>query len=274
MSVILVVDDEPLIVDMVREALVAEGHQVVPAYSGEEALEQVEKSAPDLIVLDLMLPGMDGLAVTRQLQRDARYSHVPIIMLTAKGSVEDRTAGYERGADDYIAKPFDPEELMIRVRRQLQHLNGDGSGMTGLPGSAEIERVLRERTADPDGHWAIIYVAIEHFDAFNESVSFGQGDEMIMAAASDLQQALAEEGDDDDFLGHIGSDDFVVVTRRDHAEALIKRAADLFTAQVPGFFASETVTAGAFAYTDHEGRTRHIPLADVALDFDVLEDEE
>src|SRR5690348_17100739 len=120
MSKILVVDDEPLIVEMIEDTLSSEGYEINKAYSGEEALSVIENNPPDLVLLDLMLPGMDGYEVCRQMQRDARFSHIPVIMLTAKSAIADRVSGYDRGADDYITKPFDPDELLIRVRAQIR----------------------------------------------------------------------------------------------------------------------------------------------------------
>jgi two-component system alkaline phosphatase synthesis response regulator PhoP len=117
---ILVVDDEENIRELVRYNLAREGYQVTTVGSGEEALKQASSKLPDLIVLDLMLPGMDGFAVCRQLKSDPRTAHIPIVMLTVKGEESDIVVGLELGADDYITKPFSPKVLLARLKAILR----------------------------------------------------------------------------------------------------------------------------------------------------------
>jgi two-component system phosphate regulon response regulator PhoB len=117
---ILVVDDEENIRELVRYNLAREGYQVTTVGSGEEALKQAGSKPPDLIVLDLMLPGMDGFDVCRQLKNDSRTAHIPIVMLTVKGEESDIVVGLELGADDYITKPFSPKVLLARIKAVLR----------------------------------------------------------------------------------------------------------------------------------------------------------
>jgi len=117
---ILVVDDEEDILELVRYNLVREGYQVQGALSGEEALKKVAKESFDLIVLDLMLPGIDGLEVAKQLRNDTKNQQTPIVMLTAKGEEADVVTGLELGADDYVTKPFSPRILIARIRAVLR----------------------------------------------------------------------------------------------------------------------------------------------------------
>lgn len=117
---ILVVDDEVDLVETVRFSLELEGFEVLVAHNGEEALNQARKESPDLILLDLMLPKLDGYKVCRLLKFDERYKHIPILMLTAKTQEKDRATGMETGADEYITKPFDMDELMNKVKNYLR----------------------------------------------------------------------------------------------------------------------------------------------------------
>ena len=117
---ILVVDDEEDILELIRFNLVREGYKVLCAPSGEEAMNIGQSEIPDLMVLDLMLPGIDGLEVTRVLKNDSRTKDIPIVMLTAKGEEADIVTGLELGADDYITKPFSPRVLVARVRAVLR----------------------------------------------------------------------------------------------------------------------------------------------------------
>jgi len=119
-SRVLIVEDEPDIRELVVHHLKREGYQVSAAASGEEALRQVQAVPPDLVLLDLMMPAMDGLEVCRRLRQDPATAMLPIVMLTAKGDEVDRVLGLEIGADDYIVKPFSPKELLARVRAVLR----------------------------------------------------------------------------------------------------------------------------------------------------------
>lgn len=138
---ILIVDDEEDVLELVRYNLDRNGYHVETASSGEEALTKARKKLPDLVILDLMLPGIDGLEVCRQLKRDARTDHIPIIMLTAKGEETDIVTGLELGADDYVTKPFSPKVLNARVRRILHRA-----------ASRDLEQppmTIRDLTIDP-----------------------------------------------------------------------------------------------------------------------------
>ena len=117
---ILVVDDEVDLVETVRFSLELEGYDVLVAYNGEEALNQARKENPDLILLDLMLPKLDGYKVCRLLKFDERYKHIPILMLTAKIQEKDKATGMETGANEYITKPFEMDELMKKVKNYLK----------------------------------------------------------------------------------------------------------------------------------------------------------
>jgi len=122
-ATILVVDDEEPIQELLRFNLEKEGYRVSVAKDGQEALKHVENDQPDLIVLDLMLPGMDGLEVCRKLRSNPKFQQIPIIMLTAKGEEIDKVLGLEIGADDYMTKPFSPRELLARIKARLRRLN-------------------------------------------------------------------------------------------------------------------------------------------------------
>jgi two-component system phosphate regulon response regulator PhoB len=123
---ILVVDDEEDIVELVRYNLVREGYAVVSALSGEDALKAANAQPVDLIVLDLMLPGIDGLEVARRLKRNSDTKEIPIVMLTAKGEEADIVTGLELGADDYVTKPFSPRILIARIKAVIRRQSGNG----------------------------------------------------------------------------------------------------------------------------------------------------
>lgn len=129
---IVVVEDEPDILEILRYNLEREGYEVEAITRGDDALEAVRNSPPDLLLLDLMLPGMDGLEITRLLKRSRETARIPLIMLTAKDQEVDRIVGLELGADDYLAKPFSPREVVLRVKAVLRRSNGSGDGAEKL----------------------------------------------------------------------------------------------------------------------------------------------
>lgn len=152
MNKILVVEDEPDILEMVRYNLVQAGLDVETAEDAESALQYIRDVLPDLIVLDLMLPGIDGLDMCRQLKQDARTRPVPILMLTARKEEVDRIVGLELGADDYVVKPFSPRELVLRVRAILKRSQSNGH----LPPHAEISLRSGPLSIDKGAHQALL----------------------------------------------------------------------------------------------------------------------
>jgi len=151
MSLVLVVEDEVDLSQVIRDRLVADGHEVVVALSGEAAMAAVSRRMPDVVLLDWMLPDMDGLAVCRRL----RQQHlVPIIMVTARGDEVDRVLGLEVGADDYLVKPFSMRELLARVRAMLRRVDLEGRRQGGGGSPEKIQ--VGPLSVDPDSHVATI----------------------------------------------------------------------------------------------------------------------
>ncbi len=281
MSKILIVDDEPALVDVLEEHLQSEGYDTVHAYSGEEALATLGKFVPDLVILDLMLPGMDGYEVCRLMQADVRLNHIPVIMLTARDAIPYKVMGYERGADDYIVKPFQPDELSVRVRAQLHHLYHDSvSELTGLPGAEAVEKRINSVVSDSDnaGSWTIIYVDIANFSAYNESYSFVEGDEMIDMAARALKRAVSddrlpapdtsEDEGEQDFVGHTGGDKFTLVVGTDRVEKIMDTAQKLFAESTADFYTPADRQQGYLVVINRQGQVTHCELC--TLRFDIV----
>ena len=281
MSTILVVDDEPAIVEILEDHLQSEGYDTCHAFSGEEALSNLDKFVPDLVILDLMLPGMDGYEVCRIMQADARFNHIPVIMLTAQGAVPNKVMGYQRGADDYMIKPFDVDELSVRVRAQLHHLYHDTvSELTGLPGVDAVEKKIAEVLANDPSKWEIIYVDIANFTAYNESYSYIEGDEMIEMAAVALKsavQAVQDEGEADpnaesDFVGHAGGDKFAIIVHTSQAQEVTEKAQRIFTESTTDFYTPADNKLGYLVTINHQGAVTQSGLC--TLRFDVVRNEE
>ncbi len=218
---ILVVEDDYDIANMLRIFFSGQQYEVVLAQRGQDALELCRKSLPDLIVLDIMLPDMDGYDVCRELRTRTRTSHIPIIFLTQKDERSDRIAGLQLGADDYITKPFDIEELRLRVKNAVDGYRRRNltDPRTGLPSSRLIEDKLRELMRTPD--WTLIQVTVTHLDPFNEAYGFVAGDEVLRFVALLLNELVDEYGTLDDFVGHASNNTFIAITTTQDVGALI-----------------------------------------------------
>ncbi len=229
---ILVVEDDFDISNMLRIYFTGQGYQVEVAARGGDALDMCRRKLPDLIVLDIMLPDMDGYAVCRELRTTTRTSHIPVIFLTQKDERSDKIAGLELGADDYITKPFDIEELKLRVRsaiRAHQRLNMTDP-RTGLPSGRLIEEQLRGLMRRDD--WTFLLIGIEHIDVFNDAYGFVAGDEVLRFVALLFSDIVDSLGTDNDFLGHASNETFTIITFSPAVDDLIIELRDRFETEV------------------------------------------
>ena len=219
---ILIVEDDFDISNMLRIFFTGQGYNVEVAARGNDALEMCRQQVPDLVVLDIMLPDMDGYAVCKSMRTTTRTSHIPIIFLTQKDERSDKIAGLELGADDYITKPFDIEELKLRVGtaiRNHQRLNMTNP-TSGLPSSRLIEDQLRSLMRMQD--WSLLLIGIDNGKAFNDVYGFIAGAEVIRNTTLILNAVVDEYGTLDDFIGHASDDSFVLVTMGKNVKGLIE----------------------------------------------------
>ena len=262
---ILVVDDDPDIARFVEMNLAMEGFEVIVAHDGATALDMVRKAAPDLVILDLMMPELDGVEVTRRLRADAMTSALPVIMLTAKGQTVDKVLGLTAGADDYVVKPFDTLELVARVRGTLRRNQEfrEVSPLTGLPGNQRILREVGERMrlGDP---FAVCYCDIDGFKAVNDAYGFARGDEFIVTLARELLDAVANETPPA-FLGHIGGDDFVVICAQDQVRPLTERAVSKFEAAADTLYDDQDRERGYVSVKSRRDGVKDVGLVTVSV---------
>jgi diguanylate cyclase (GGDEF)-like protein len=263
---ILIVDDEPAVAELVCINLEAEGYDCHVASRGDDAIQSALDLRPDLVILDLMLPGVDGVEVCRQLRKDPRTATVGIIMLTARSLPKDRIAGLEAGADDYVDKPFDVDELVARVHtslRRARHLRAT-SPLTGLPGNFEIEARLDSKLAD-GVDFALLHVDLDGFKAYNDHYGFLRGDRAIVLTSRVIAQAVEAVEDPDSFVGHIGGDDFVVVCTVDRAEDMARMIVGRFDDQVDDLYDAEDRAVGFIELTDRAGQMHRHPFLSVSI---------
>ena len=263
---ILIVDDEKDIARLIATRLQAEGFHCIEVGRGDDALDVALQDRPDLVILDLMLPGIDGIEVCRQLRKDPRTSSVGIIMVTARSLAKDRIAGLEAGADDYIDKPFHMNELVARVHTSLRRgrqLRAT-SPLTGLPGNFEIETRLDAKIMDGE-EFALLHVDIDGFKAYNDHYGFLRGDRAIVLTARVVLHAVQDIGSSQCFVGHIGGDDFVVVCGPDRAEAVATRIVERFDSSAPALYDPEDRQQGYIERVDRTGTVRRHPFLTVSI---------
>lgn len=265
-ATILVADDDPKVRELLRIFLEKSGYRVLLAGNGIEAISMAQESVPDVILVDVMMPQMDGFEVCRQLRNDTRIGHVPILMLTSRSALGDKLSGFESGADDYVTKPFDLDELLARIRALLRRAREvpARSPLTGLPGNRMLEEELRYRLQS-GGALALLYVDMDNFKAFNDAYGFVRGDEAIRLLARLIQESVAEKGSPDDFIGHIGGDDFAIITRPERAEAICKTLIERFDAAIPALYDPADLEQGYLRGYDRHGVPHRFPLMTISV---------
>ncbi len=230
---ILVVEDDFDISNMLRIYFTGQGYDVQVAPRGGDALTMTRKQLPQLIVLDIMLPDMNGFDVCRELRTTTRTSHIPIIFLTQKDERADKIAGLELGADDYITKPFDIEELKLRVKNQIERAEREQStdANSGLPSSQLVEEKLRQLITE-ERTWTYMDAKIMGGDPFKEIYGFVAWNEVLRFTALLMGEVVDHLGSSDDFLGHPGNDNFIIITYSERADDLLKTVVERFDAEV------------------------------------------
>ncbi|HEX9774899.1 MAG TPA: response regulator [Actinomycetota bacterium] len=261
---ILVADDDPDILRFVELNLRLEGYEVVTAGDGAEAMQHAIDDKPDLVILDVMMPKLDGYEVCQRLRGDPRTSGVCIIMLTAKAMSADKVFGLTQGADDYLSKPFDPMELVARVRTTLRR-SGEmraASPLTGLPGNIQIENEVKRRLALGEP-FALLWLDLDNFKAYNDHYGFMRGDMAINYTSRVLEDAV--RADPSNFLGHIGGDDFVAICGADSGEDLAAEILKRFDEGVKGLYDPLDAERGAISVKDRLGNEVAYPLLSMSI---------
>jgi PleD family two-component response regulator len=262
---LMIVEDDSDISNMLRIYFQSQGYDVSVAQRGEDALEMCRQQLPHIIVLDIMLPDMDGYDVCRNLRGNLRTSHIPIIFLTQKDERSDKIRGLELGADDYITKPFDLEELKLRVKSAMTRAQFTSltNPTTGLPSGRLIEDQLRQLIRR-DG-WGIVYVGIQGFAAFNEVYGFVAGEEVLRFTAMVLGKAVDTLGTSNDFIGHIGGDDFLLITEQKLVSPIVADIRKRFDDEIGTHYEWQARQQGYLVVSDDAGNEEKVDLMSLAI---------
>lgn len=265
-DLILIADDDEDIVRFVDVNLRAEGFETAMASDGEQALQAAYDLLPDMILLDVMMPKVDGFEVCQRLRSDTRTKNISIIMLTAKALSSDIVVGLTAGADDYMIKPFDPVELLARVKSRLRRSREERSvnPLTQLPGNVQVQQEVRDRVRAREP-FALMYIDIDNFKAFNDHYGFLRGDEAIKALARCAGDAFTRIVGDAGFLGHIGGDDLVVIVDADKSEEVAQEIIDAWDAGLAGLYDPDDVQRGYIEVIDRRKRLHRYALCTLSI---------
>ncbi|NTV63242.1 MAG: response regulator [Oscillochloris sp.] len=262
---ILIADDDPAICHVLSILLHSHGFRVECVTDGNALIRTAQRFMPNLLLIDVMMPDMDGYEALRQMRNDTRTAHIPAIMLTARSEPKDLVYGLDSGADDYVVKPFDTSELLARVRGQLRRATRRPvrSPLTGLAGNVLITEELRFRLRRPE-HFALLYADLNNFKSFNDTYGFARGDRVIRLAATLISNSV-EELSKRDFVGHIGGDDFAIITSPELITPICQSVLMRFGAQVRELYDARDLQRGHLEGPDRHGVYRRFPITTLAI---------
>lgn len=263
---ILIVDDDENIVLLGAHIVSSMGMIPLVAFDGNQAVDKARRFLPDLVLLDLNMPTKDGFEVIRQLKADSSTNLLPIIVFSARKRDEDKVKALGMGADDYVTKPFSITELSARIDRLLARTRAgvSASATTGLPGSISVEQILVQglRKNEP---LAVLYVDADNFKAFNDRYGFTRGDSVIRQIADVVVDSVREKGNPNDFVGHIGGDDFVVVTAPKQSEYVAREIIEKFERIIPFYYDAKDRSKKYIEVEDRKGKETVFPLMSLSI---------
>ena len=263
---ILVVDDDPAIRAICAEVLRSQAYEVDEAGTCEEARRLVAERHPQILLVDVQLPDGDGFALLDSLA--ARRSTEPFaaVFLSARGETADKVRGLKLGADDYLTKPFDAQELVARIDAVLRRREAAlaSSPMTRLPGGRAIDREVEHRL-EARAPFALSYVDLDNLKAFNDTYGYAKADGVVLQTAGILRDAVAMHGGDAAFLGHVGGDDFVILTAPEHAARVCTEAIAAFDRVIPLYYDRADRERGSIEAVDRFGTRRRFPILSVSI---------
>lgn len=261
---ILVVDDSKTVRVITEKALRERGYDVTSVATGEAALTALQQKLPDVIVLDVELPDVDGFEICRRIKSDPSMHRVPVLVLTVLDQPGFEVIAIDAGADDFVAKPVDPLVLdarigmIVRRARRERHANP----LTGLPSGVLVDQEISVRL-NAGKVFALCSVDLDGFKAYNDKYGYEKGDQVIMLAASIIHCAVMEG--ERDFVGHLGGDDFVFITDVDRCRAVADKIIASFDETIPAYYDVKTRQRGYFEAISRQGAATQIPIMAISL---------
>lgn len=263
---ILVIEDNPRMRVLLAMLLVKEGYEVLEAGDGAVGFEKARQVKPDLVILDLKLPGMSGEEVCSSIRKDPNLAYTPILMLSVKAHISEKLAGFRLGADDYLTKPFDTQELVARVKMHLRRSLRERmyNPRTLLPSRSHVLESMEQRFLR-DEAFAVLRIDIDSFFAFNRSYGLSAGDGVLALLADAIVEASGDSGDQEAFAGHLGEDDFIVVCGLESAKSICQGVIDRFETRVPAKYSQEDRKRGYLIVRDRRGNESKVSLLTISI---------
>ena len=264
---LLIIEDDVDVAEMLVTFFNYQGYEVIHASEGAEGIALGRAKLPDLILLDVMLPDMDGFNVCKELRSTTLTKYIPITFLTQRDGRADKVAGLELGADDYVTKPFDIEELRLRVQGSIRRATRDHlhEPRTGLPSGPMVDaeyRLLQNKTG-----WHHLAITLEGFQAFRDAYGFLAANEALSVAAHVLTDTVAELGTPDDFIGTPEEAKFVIFTHTSAPETLITALGERFTERSRVLYNFQDAERGFLLVDGGGGTSRQVPLMRLHVDI-------
>lgn len=263
---VLLADDQTELLMLVKETVEKAGFEVFIASDGEEAIKTVYETNPDIIIMDYNMPLKDGLTAAAELKDNPLFAHIPIVIVTAFGEKQAKLRGLSMGIDDYLIKPVDTDELVARIKMVLKRNKQvlDTNPLSKLPGNPSIQACV-ERVLSEKKKFAVLYIDLNNFKAYNDIYGFEAGDRVIKATANLLVKIAMPNENSGDFIGHIGGDDFIMVTSFERAEDLAAKITKAFDEISPSFYKKEDAQKGYITAYDRQGKLKQFPLLAVSV---------
>jgi diguanylate cyclase (GGDEF)-like protein len=263
---ILVIEDSVFYAKHLSDILINAEYEPIIASDGLTGIRLVKEEKPDLVLLDVIMPGIDGFEVCKMLREDEGNNLMPIIILTSQVNEDDKLTGLELGADDYITKPFNERELVGRVKNTLVRIdrNRRANPLTGMQGNLEIQSEINTRIARGE-IFAVIYIDIDHFKAYNDVYGFAKGDTAIKIVADIISDNIGIFGDNRNFSGHIGGDDFVIITSLPLVNEICEGIITDFDKKILEVYREEHRIAGFISARTRKGEVCEYPIMTLSI---------
>ena len=263
---VLVIEDNEELAAGISKALTAASYKVSVSPSARHAFTNIFKVPPDAVVLDINLPDLDGFHVAKELKRNMMLRHIPVILLTSRIDFLDKMRSLDVVVDEYLVKPIDPKELVLRTQFVIQRSqsNLDANPLTRLPGNTAIVKTIKSRIG-AGKPYAVGYADLNNFKAYNDKYGFSNGDQVIRFAAQLIVHAVQKHSPQDSFVGHVGGDDFIFVCGYEKANEVCQLITDTFDKEAPRFYSEEDRKRGYIVVEDRRGVVSQFPYVSIAV---------
>ena len=263
---ILIVDDSPSVRDSVKLTLMTAGYDVITSGDGEEALKKIHLEMPDLVLLDIEMPKMDGYQVCRKIREDTLTHNLPVIFLTGREETKDKIEGLNIGSDDYLIKTVDPMEMIARVNTIIRRTKKaiDTNPLTGLPGNLAIMERIKQ-TIENKSHAIFLYFDIDKFKSFNDYYGFSRGDIVIRNTAHIIMAVKAKMGSPNDFVGHVGGDDFTAIVNPNIVDVFCGQVIKQFDLMAPRLYDEKDRERGYISVEGRIGNINKFPVITISI---------